>query len=139
MDRKVVAQVAGMLEGDWKFATIGEAIYAYPTQLWGDIKTLSEQMSVLFAGVKVGEIFGKKFKPDHSLALSAHLRKEAFNTYELSSEELHNYLRREELPNVGALTEGLNLLLWEGQPVGFTKRIGPRTNSLLPKEWRIFI
>ena len=139
VDRKVVAQVAGMLEGDWKFATIGEAIYAYPTQLWGDIKTLSEQMSVLFAGVKVGELFGKKFKPDHSLALSAHLRKGAFNTYELSSEELHNYLRREELPNVGALTEGLNLLLWEGQPVGFTKRIGPRTNSLLPKEWRIFI
>ena len=139
VDRKVVGQVSGMLEGDWKFASIGETIYAYPTALWSDIRTLSEQMSVLFAGVKVGELFGKKFKPDHSLALSAHLRVDAFNSYELSAEELHCYLRREELPNVGGLTEGLNLLLWEGQPVGFTKRIGPRTNTLLPKEWRIFI
>jgi NOL1/NOP2/fmu family ribosome biogenesis protein len=96
-------------------------------------------MSVLFSGVKVGEMFGKKFKPDHSLALSAWLNREAFHCVELSQEDVHHFLRREELSAVASLEEGLNLLLWQGEPIGFTKRIGARTNSLLPKEWRIFI
>ena len=141
VDKKVARELAGYLTEDtsWHFATIGESIYAYPENLWADMRTVCEQMSVLFSGVKVGEMFGKKFKPDHSLALSAWLRKEAFATTELTEEDLLHFLRREELSSPTALHEGLNLLLWEGQPVGFTKRIGARTNSLLPKEWRIFM
>lgn len=139
VDRKVVAQVAPMLRGEFRFATIGESIYAYPESQWADVRTVAEQMSVLFSGVKVGEMFGKKFKPDHSLALSAWLNREAFHAVELSQEDVHRFLRREELSAVASLEEGLNLLLWQGEPIGFTKRIGARTNSLLPKEWRIFI
>ena len=82
-------------------------------------------------------VIGKKFRPDHSLALSAWLRKEAFLTAELTEEDMLHFFRREELSCVGALHEGVNLLLYEGQPIGFTKRIGARTNSLLPKELRI--
>lgn len=121
------------------FAAIGESIYAYPEAHWEDVRTVAEQMSVLFSGVKVGELFGKKFKPDHSLALSAWLNREAFSTVELTEEDMLRYLRREELSCVASLKEGINLLLWEGLPLGFTKRVGARTNSLLPKEWRIFI
>jgi NOL1/NOP2/fmu family ribosome biogenesis protein len=58
---------------------------------------------------------------------------------ELTEEDMLHFLRREELGCVSELKEGVNLLLWEGQPLGFTKRIGARTNSLLPKELRIFI
>lgn len=126
-------------EGKFHFAAIGESIYAYPEAHWEDVRTISEQMSVLFSGVRMGELFGKKFKPDHSLALSAWLNPEAFPTTELTEEDLLHYLRREELGCVAELKEGINLLLWEGQPVGFTKRVGARTNSLLPKELRIFI
>ncbi|MBQ2247270.1 MAG: rRNA cytosine-C5-methylase [Tidjanibacter sp.] len=137
--RKVLA---AMLEGsaeDWHFATIGESLYGYRRELWEDVRCVSEQMSVLFSGVKMGEIFGKKFKPDHSLALSKWLRRESFPCYELSEEELQRYLHREELGCVSELTEGVNLLLWRGCPVGFIKRIGGRTNTMLPKEFRIFI
>lgn len=121
------------------FAAIGESLYAYPESQWADVRTVSEQMSVLFSGIKVGEVFGKKFKPDHSLALSAWLNREAFHSVELTEEDMLHFLRREELGCVSELKEGVNLLLWEGQPLGFTKRIGARTNSLLPKELRIFI
>lgn len=120
------------------FAMVGESIYAYPEELWADVRTVSEQMSVLFSGVKVGEVFGKKFRPDHSLALAARLNKGAFATYELSEDDMLRYFRREELSCVGELKEGINLLLWQGEPVGFTKRVGARTNTLLPKELRIF-
>ena len=139
VDKKVAREIAGYLSGDmeFRFATIGESIYAYPAPLWNDMRTVSEQMSVLFSGVKVGEMFGKKFRPDHSLALSAWINKEAFATAELSEGDMLRFFRREELSCVGDLHEGLNLLLYEGQPIGFTKRIGARTNSLLPKELRI--
>ena len=139
VDKKVTREISGYLSGDmeFRFATIGESIYAYPAPLWNDMRTVSEQMSVLFSGVKVGEMFGKKFRPDHSLALSAWINKEAFATAELSEGDMLRFFRREELSCVSDLHEGLNLLLYEGQPIGFTKRIGARTNSLLPKELRI--
>lgn len=141
VERRVAKEMAGFFTSplSFRFATIGESIYAYPTHLWEDMKTVAEQMSVLFSGVKVGEMFGKKFRPDHSLALSAWLNKEAFPTVELSEEDMLHYFRREELSCVGRLREGVNLLLYEGQPIGFTKRVGARTNSLLPKELKIFI
>lgn len=139
VDKRVAKEILGYLTEPQSFrlATIGESIYAYPTHLWDDMRTVAEQMSVLFSGVKMGEMFGKKFRPDHSLALSAWLRKEAFPTAELTEEDMLHFFRREELSCVGALHEGVNLLLYEGQPIGFTKRIGARTNSLLPKELRI--
>lgn len=139
VDKKVAKEIAHYLRGDmeFRFATIGESIYAYPAPLWADMRTVAEQMSVLFSGVEIGEMFGKKFRPDHSLALSAHLNREAFHCAELSEEDMLRYFRREEIACVTALQEGLNLLLFESQPVGFTKRIGARTNSLLPKELRI--
>lgn len=141
VDRKVAPQLASYLSTDheWHLAAIGESIYAYPKALWADMRTVAEQMSVLFSGVKVGELYGKKFKPDHSLALSAWLSRGVFPEVELTEEDMLRYFRREELAAVAELKEGVNLLLWQGEPVGFTKRIGARTNTLLPKELRIFV
>ena len=65
------------------------------------------------------------------------LNKEAFNVVEVSLDDALHFLRREELENIGALAEGINLLTFEGQPIGFAKRIGARTNNLMPKELRI--
>ena len=119
-------------------ATIGENIYAYPQAHWDDVRVVCEQMSAIYSGVRVGQLFGKKFKPDHALALSTIVNTSATPTVELSLEDAIRYLRREELAEVGELADGVNLLLFEGAPIGYTKRIGPRTNSLMPKELRIF-
>ena len=119
-------------------ATIGENIYAYPSAHWEDVRVVCEQMSAIYSGVRVGQVFGKKFKPDHALALSTIVNNSATPVVELSLEDAIRYLRREELGRVGDLADGLNLLLFEGAPIGYTKRIGARTNSLMPKELRIF-
>lgn len=121
-----------------QLATIGENVYAYPAEHWSDIRSVCEQMSVLYSGVRVGQIFGKKFKPDHALALSTIVRREATPSVEVSLEDALRYFRREEIGCVGELADGVNLLLYEGAPIGYTKRIGARTNSLMPKELRIF-
>ncbi len=119
-------------------ATIGDALYAYPADRWNDIKVVCEQMSAIYSGVRLGQLFGGKLKPDHALALSTMVNPAGVATCEVSAEDAVRYLRREELGCVNSLAEGVNLLLFEGQPIGFTKRIGTRTNSLMPKELRIF-
>jgi hypothetical protein len=78
-------------------ATIGENIYAYPQAHWDDIKVVCEQMSAIYSGVRVGQLFGKKFKPDHALALSTIVNPTATPTVELSLEDAIHYFRREEL------------------------------------------
>lgn len=140
VDRQAAAVVGRYLAAgaDLHLATIGESLYAYPAAHWNDVRTVCEQMSVLYSGVRVGEVFGKKFKPDHALALSTIVNSTATPTTEVSLDDALRYFRREELGCVGELAEGVNLLLFEGAPIGYTKRIGGRTNSLMPKELRIF-
>ena len=48
-----------------------------------------------------------------------------------------DYLRKREFDDVSDFAEGLNLLTFEGLPVGWTKRIGHRTNTMLPNSFRI--
>lgn len=120
-----------------KIATIGDTLYGYPADRWEDIKSVCEQMSAIYSGVRIGQMFGKKFKPDHALAISTLLNSSAVATAEITLDEALRYLRREELAHPEALCEGLNLLCYEGRAIGFTKRIGGRTNSLMPKELRI--
>ena len=139
VDKKSLGTIESVLQHPkaMKIVAIGESIYAYPADHWADIRTVCEQMSVLYSGVRVGELFGRKFKPDHALALSVALNQEAFNVVEVSLEDALHFLRREELTNIGSLAEGINLLTYESQPIGFAKRIGGRTNNLMPKELRI--
>ena len=55
---------------------------------------------------------------------------------ELSREEALGYLRKQEVA-VDRFTEGMNLVLFEGLPLGFAKRIGGRVNNLYPNVLRI--
>jgi hypothetical protein len=48
-----------------------------------------------------------------------------------------DYLRKKEFADPGRLAEGINLLTHEGMPIGWTKRIGHRTNTMLPGSFRI--
>ena len=140
VDKQTAVAVGKYIDKQAKvhLATIGENIYAYPSAHWEDVRVVCEQMSAIYSGVRVGQVFGKKFKPDHALALSTIVNNSATPVVELSLEDAIRYLRREELGCVGDLADGLNLLLFEGAPIGYTKRIGARTNSLMPKELRIF-
>jgi hypothetical protein len=66
------------------------------------------------------------------------------NLASLSLDEALDYLRKREFNDPSRLAEGLNLLTCSaeglppgGLPIGWTKRIGHRTNTMLPNSFRI--
>ncbi|MFR4024715.1 MAG: methyltransferase RsmF C-terminal domain-like protein [Alistipes indistinctus] len=55
---------------------------------------------------------------------------------ELSPDEAVAYLRKADISPV-RLQEGINLVTFDGLPLGWIKRIGARSNNMYPKELRI--
>ena len=97
---------------------------------------LSKQFICISTGFGLGEIRGKAFVPQHALAMTKDLRKEAFMQMELTLEQALSYLRTEAL----VLTDvpvGVLLVTYQQVPLGFVKSVGNRCNNLYPKEWRI--
>ena len=75
--------------------------------------------------------------PQHGLALSNELAKDAFPKAELSYEEAIAYLRRDALHLDISVSRGYVLACYEGFPLGFLNNLGNRANNMYPAEWRI--
>ncbi len=117
-------------------ARIGDSFYSYYAARWPEIRTLSEQLSVLYSGVQVGQIFSGKLRPEHSLALFHDLERHAVPIAEFDLENALRYLRKQEVDPT-LLREGINLVCYKNLPLGWIKRIGMRNNNMYPKELRI--
>ena len=114
----------------------GEEIRAIPTR-W---LSLYEQMSglhILHAGVGMGSMRGKDLIPAQSLALSTHLNRTTFATYEVDHTQAMSYLRKEAVMLPHSCPRGFVLLTYHGIGLGFVKNIGSRANNLYPQEWKI--
>lgn len=85
----------------------------------------------------MGQLFGDKFRPDHSLALFHDLNVSQATTARLTKEQALDFLRRKDPADINVYEQGLNLVCYDDMPIGWIKRIGGRTNSLLPAGFRI--
>lgn len=83
-----------------------------------------------------GQLFGGKLRPEHSLALFHDVSRRQVPVVELSPDEAVAYLRKADISPV-RLQEGINLVTFDGLPLGWIKRIGARSNNMYPKELRI--
>ncbi len=120
-----------------KFALAGDNCYGFYRPSYRDIAALAGGLNIIYSGVCMGRIFGGKLRPDHALALFHELRRDRVAGSELTRGEALDYLRKREFDDPSRLAEGLNLLTCEGLPIGWTKRIGHRTNTMLPNSFRI--
>jgi len=120
-----------------KFAEIGENSYAVYRPQFQAVEELAGGLNVIYSGVCMGRVFGGKLRPDHALALFCDLRRGAATESALSREEALDYLRKRDFADPARLAEGLNLLTFDGAPVGWIKRMGHRTNTMLPNNFRI--
>ncbi len=111
-------------------------LYAVRGEWFNSVSAIKSQLNVLYFETEIGELFGKKLKPSHALALSQYLNKEKNSINNLTNEAVLNYLRRSTV-EVGELKEGYNVIGYEGSAVGWAKRVGNRVNNLYPKESRI--
>lgn len=118
------------------FRQVGDMIYCYDKSVVADVETLCDSLSVVYSGVLMGQVFKRRLKPEHPLALYVGLNESVVPRVELSAEEAVEYLRRGDVP-VANFEEGINIVTHKSYPIGFVKRIGGRCNNMYPKEQRV--
>ncbi len=118
------------------FYRAGEGLYGLFKGGFEAVAILSERVPVVYAGVAMGEIFKGNLKPDPALALFRGLRRGVLPEADLDREAALDYLRKGEL-QAEWFEPGMNLVTFEGMPLGFAKRIDNRVNNLYPNALRI--
>lgn len=138
LPRKEAARIGEWFaqSGYMRHALVGESVYSYYDAAYAAVQQLAGNLNVIYSGVQAGQFFGAKFKPEHPLALFHDLVRDAVPVAGLDLEQARHYLRKAEL-DPALFTEGINLVSFEGLPLGWVKRIGGRVNNLYPKELRI--
>lgn len=121
---------------EMSFFLAGETLYACCKSHFEDIEMLSGLLSVIYSGVAMGQIFKARLKPDASLALFVDVRRDAVACCEVAQEVALRFLRKQDI-EAALFEEGINLLLCNGLPLGFVKRIGQRVNNMYPNALRI--
>ena len=121
---------------EMRFAMVGDTLYGYAAERYDEVRALAESLTVIYSGVAMGQIFKHRLKPDWALSQYVGLRSDAVARVEVSREDALDYLRRHDIA-VAQFAEGLNLVSYEGTPLGFLKRIGARANNMYPLALRI--
>ncbi len=111
-------------------------IGAFPQYYIPELDVLRNNLHIISAGTDVAEVVKKDFKPLHAFALSPLLNANAFSTADLDWEQALRYLHKEDIALPDA-ENGWVLVRYKNLPLGWAKKIGPRTNNYYPKEWRI--
>jgi 16S rRNA C967 or C1407 C5-methylase (RsmB/RsmF family)/NOL1/NOP2/fmu family ribosome biogenesis protein len=133
---KAVQPAASWLSGDFVISEQVGFISALPTAQQSSMAALSERLTVLQAGIPLGEQKGNTVIPAAALALSTALQPAAFPRAEVDLPAALRFLHRDTiiLPDE---EKGFVLLTYKHTPLGFVKNIGHRTNNLYPAAWRI--
>ncbi|HVW15215.1 MAG TPA: hypothetical protein VHB54_15395 [Mucilaginibacter sp.] len=98
---------------------------------------LQQNLYIKKSGVRIGKLAGKELIPDHELALSLIIKKDAFLQTELNKEQAIQYLRRDNIIGLMPDHKGWSLMNYEGQTLGWAKLLPNRINNYYPKEIRI--
>jgi len=118
--------------------------YSKPNEDWqvisrthkDDLDILQRHLYIKKSGVRVGKLMGNDLVPDHELALSNIINKNAVCETELDYEQAIKYLRRDNF-ELTTNNKGWSLMNFEGQSLGWAKLLPNRLNNYFPKELRI--
>jgi len=113
-----------------------DSLLAFPSHYLSDLLQIKNNLRIIHAGVKIGEMKQRDLIPAHELALSTSLNRSAFPEIDLKIEEAITYLKRDDI-SPKSLDLGWNLITYRNIPLGWVKNLGNRFNSAYPKEWRI--
>jgi 16S rRNA C967 or C1407 C5-methylase (RsmB/RsmF family)/NOL1/NOP2/fmu family ribosome biogenesis protein len=120
----------------YAFLLFQDHVYAVPAPLAGDAKALAATLNVCFFGVKLGRINGKKFIPDHHLAVSL-LADPGLPALDLAWGQAIAYLQKQELQADTGDLEGWALARYQGNALGWLKVLPNRINNFYPAELRL--
>lgn len=120
----------------YSFAMVADTIYAYRTEQFKATQALSENLTAIYAGVAMGQIFKGKLKPDWALSQHICFERNAVATEEVDEARALDYLRKKDIA-VGDMVEGINLITHNERALGFAKKVGARCNNLYPNSLKI--
>ncbi len=138
LSAKAKKEVSGWCSASQEMAFVsrGERVYGYYKAAFDDVLRVADHLNVVTSGVEMGTLIRDALKPAHPLSMFVGLNAGALPVAELPHDRALDYLAREEVP-ADLFAEGLNLVCYQGAPLGFVKRIGRRCNNLYPSEWRL--
>ena len=119
-----------------RFAAVAESYYAYPAAHYEQIKVLAHNLTVIYSGVEMGQIFKGKLKPEWPLSQSVWYNRGVVPAVDVDRETALDYLRKRDI-SAAQFEEGINLVTSDGYPLGFVKRIGNRVNNTYPNSLKI--
>lgn len=115
-----------------------EAVLAIPKGQEKAAQAIALNLRIVYPGLKLGAQTRKGLKPLPALALWNSLKREEFPQFELSQREALQYLSLDTLDGLGEdQPEGWLLACYEGQPLGWLKKLKNRFNNYYPKHWKI--
>jgi NOL1/NOP2/fmu family ribosome biogenesis protein len=119
-----------------RFFAAGDNFYGCQESQFERVEALANHLSVIYSGVCMGQLFKGRLKPDGALAFYVGLNREALPCREVDEATALNFLRKADVVSEG-FADGINLVMHEGLPLGFVKRVGARINNMYPNSLRI--
>ncbi len=120
----------------WQAFRVGPHLHAIQNRFVGALNELSDELSIRYAGVRVGELSGDQLIPAPELAFSVCLA-DTVSRIELSDADAIRYLKGEAL-RLSGVASGWYLVTNAGYGLGWVKVVGDgRANNHFPKGWRI--
>ena len=119
-----------------RFAVVADSCYAFAAEYYEDIKALANNLTVIYSGVEMGQIFKGKLKPEWSLSQSVWLNAKAIPVVEVDVDTALDYMRKRDI-SAEPFEQGINLVCCNGYALGFVKRIGARVNNNYPNSLKI--
>ena len=121
---------------DYYFFKVNEDWLAIGHRHKESLQILQRHLYIKKSGVRIGKLIGKDLIPDHELALSLLVNKDAVLQTPLDYDQAIKYLQRENLV-IDTTDKGWRLMTFEGEALGWAKLLPNRINNYYPKELRI--
>jgi NOL1/NOP2/fmu family ribosome biogenesis protein len=115
--------------------TENNRIFAVPKSLHPDFSFVAQNIPRHAFTFEVGTIKGKDFIPSHALALSIH-RNKVLPSVVVEKDDALRFLKKENF-STEEESEGWKLITYQGNGLGWIKKLQNRINNYLPKDWRI--
>jgi NOL1/NOP2/fmu family ribosome biogenesis protein len=121
----------------WAFQEGKEGWNAFNANLLSELYFLQQKLNIVDYGIRLGRFMKENLIPDHGLAMSCDLNKQAYSRVDLAKHEALRFLKGEVLIPPVPCEKGYAIITSQDVPLGFAKNIGTRMNNLYPTNWRI--
>jgi 16S rRNA C967 or C1407 C5-methylase (RsmB/RsmF family)/NOL1/NOP2/fmu family ribosome biogenesis protein len=119
-----------------KFFQFNDLIFYTPPGKEKEVEFLLQHLKIMYGGTNLAVLKHDKLIPEHALALSVEINKEAFETIEVDKEQALRYLRKDVIQLEGAPV-GYTLITHKQIPIGWANVLSNRVNNMYPSDWRI--